>query len=174
MSDPFVGQLSLVGFNFAPRGWSTAAGQLLSISQNTALFSLLGTNYGGNGISNFGLPNLQGNVAIGFGQGPGLGDYNLGETSGSQAVTLLSSETPLHNHSLNTAGAAAKENTPQNNALGDAKSAGGSLYSPTNNPTPMSPSAVSIYGGGLPHNNMMPYQSLLWIIALVGVFPSRN
>lgn len=127
MSDPFVGQLSLVGFNFAPKGWAIAAGQLLPLSQNTALFSLLQTMYGGDGKSNFGLPNLQGSVAIGFGQGPGLSLYTPGETGGSTTVTLLSTETPNHNHTANgTAGRG--KNTPGGNALAD--STAGAVYSP--------------------------------------------
>ena len=100
MADPFVGQLMLVAFNFNPVGWDIAAGQILPISQNTALFSLLGTQYGGNGTSNFALPNMQGNVPIGAGQGPGLSQYFQGETGGSSTVTLLASETPNHNHNL--------------------------------------------------------------------------
>ena len=170
--DPYVGQLSLVGFNFAPRGWATASGQLMAISQNTALFSLLGTFYGGDGRSTFGLPNLQDSVAVGFGQLAGGSYYNLGETGGSQTVTLLASETPNHTHNLLTA-ASGKVAIPTNNSLANAK--GESIYSTTTTPASnMSTNAVSTYGGGQPHNNMMPYQCLLWVIALQGVFPPRG
>src|SRR5438105_6938994 len=104
MSDPFVAEIRMFAGNFAPKGWATCDGQLLPISQNTALFSLLGTFYGGDGKSNFALPNLQGSVAIGQGQGLGLADYVIGESAGSEAITLLGSETPGHNHTLNGAG----------------------------------------------------------------------
>jgi microcystin-dependent protein len=172
MSDPFVGQLSLVGFNFAPKGWAIATGQLLPLSQNTALFSLLGTMYGGDGKSNFALPNLQGSAAIGFGQGPGLSLYTQGETGGSTTITLLASETPNHNHTANGAAGRGK-NTPVANAFAD--STAGPVYSPSTSPlTPMSSAAIPPFGGNQPHNNMMSYQALNWIIALQGVFPPRG
>jgi microcystin-dependent protein len=172
MSNQFIGQLNLVGFNFAPIGWELAAGQLLSISQFTALFSLLGATYGGDGKSTFGLPNLQGRVAIGFGQSPGLSLYDLGQTGGSSSVTLLASETPNHTHTAN--GAAGRgENTPVNNAFAD--STAGAVYSASTSPlTNMTASAVPPYGGNQAHNNMMPYLALNWIIALQGVFPPRS
>jgi microcystin-dependent protein len=173
MSDQFLGQLSLVGFNFAPYGWAIAAGQLLPIQQYAALFSLLGTMYGGNGTSTFGLPNLQGNVALGFGQGPGLSFYTQGQLGGSQNVTLLATQTPNHNHTANGAAGRGK-NTPVTNAF--AESTAGAVYSPsTTTLTKMSPSALPPFNGASqPHNNMMSYQALNWIIALQGIFPSRG
>jgi microcystin-dependent protein len=175
MANPFVAQLALVGFNFAPTGWALAQGQTLAISSNTALFSLLGTMYGGNGTSNFQLPNLQGNVSLGVGQTPGLNLYVQGETGGTQAVTLTALMTPNHTHSLLVTGLAGDQEKPAGNAFADAKQAGGALYTATPTPTvPMSSSAVSFYGTSGPHNNMMPYLTLNWIIALQGVYPARN
>jgi microcystin-dependent protein len=173
--EPFLGQLTLVGFTFAPVGWQFAAGQLLSIQQYSALFSLLGTYYGGNGTSNFQLPNLQGNVAIGYGQGAGLSDYVIGETSGAQNVTLTSSTVPTHSHSIQTGGGTANLSSPQNNLIGDAKHASGNLFTAADSgPLNMAAQAVSTAGNNLPHNNMMPYLALNWIIAMSGVFPSRG
>jgi microcystin-dependent protein len=175
MSSPFLGQLMLAGFNFAQVGWATATGQLLPISSNTALFSLLGTFYGGDGRSTFGLPNMQGNVAIGFGQSPGLSLYDIGETGGSQTVTLLQSEVPAHSHSVQGAGGKANGSTPVGNSLADAKEAPGNLYSNATTPlVNMSTSAISSFGGSQPHNNMMPYLALNWVIAMQGIFPSRG
>jgi microcystin-dependent protein len=171
--DPFVGQLMLVGFNFAPIGFALAQGQTLSISSNTALFSLLGTTYGGDGRSNFKLPNMQGNVAVGFGQGPGLSLYDLGETGGSQTVTLLVNETPLHTHTAQAKNIKAEVNPPAGHSLADSSS--GNIYTNTTTPlVPMSPNAISPFGGNQPHNNMMPYVGLNWVIALQGVFPARS
>lgn len=174
MATPYVGQLSLVAFNFAPTGWAQAAGQILAISSNTALFSLFGTTYGGNGISNFGLPDLQGSVAIGAGQSPGLNQYYPGETGGSDNVTLTVAETPRHTHT-----AMADQvrrpivTTPVGNSFTDSTS--GNLYSSSTSPlAAMNPAAVSIYGSTQPHNNMMPYLGLYWIVALQGVFPPRT
>jgi microcystin-dependent protein len=173
--DPFVGQLALVGFNFAPYGWQVAAGQLLPLSSNTALFSLLGTYYGGDGRTTFALPNLQGNVALGYGQGTGLSNYDLGQRGGSPSVTLLSSETPNHTHALMASGSRGNVAAPAGNSFSDAKEAG-SLYTPTTTPaTAMSASAVSTFpGGSQPHNNMMSFLGMYWIIAMVGVFPQRS
>jgi microcystin-dependent protein len=175
MSSQFVGQLMLCGFNFPPVQWATASGQLLSISQNTALFSLLGTQYGGDGRSTFALPNMQGNVAMSFGQGPGLSSYSQGETGGAQNITLLATEVPPHNHTLNTDGGRGTLSTPGGNSFVDGKEAPGSIYSATTTPAVnMSTSAVSLYGGSQPHNNLMPYLVLNWVIALQGIFPSRS
>jgi microcystin-dependent protein len=179
MSNPFVGELRLVGFNFAPSGWALAAGQLLSLSQNTALFSLLGTNYGGNGTSNFGLPNLQGNIAVGFGQLAGGQQYVLGETGGQLTVTLTVNEVTPHTHTVN-ASTGRLGTTPVNNAFGDSEPAPtvGNVYyaEPPPNPplTNMAAAAVTSQGSNLPHDNSMPYQALNWVIALKGIFPSRN
>jgi microcystin-dependent protein len=176
MADPFVGELALVGFNFNPIGWQIAAGQILPISQNTALFSLLGTMYGGNGTNNFQLPNLQGNIAIGFGQSPGLSDYVQGETGGVANVTLLSSETPNHNHTCFAESQRATQTTPVGNSFADSSS--GNIYSTTGAPPPlltMSPSAFPPFpGGNQPHNNVMPSLGMYWIIAMQGVYPPRG
>ena len=175
MSSQFVGQLMLVGFNFPPLGWATTSGQLLPISQNTALFSLLGTFYGGDGRSTFGLPNLQGCVANSFGQGPGLSLYDQGETGGSSTVTLIASEVPAHTHALNTAAGKGNVSTPAGNSFVDAKEAPGAMYSATTAPVVnMSTSAVTSFGGSQPHNNLMPYLVLNWVIAMQGIFPSRS
>ena len=173
MADPFVGQLLLVGFNFAPTGWAPANGALLRIMQNTALFSLLGTMYGGDGKSTFGLPNLQGAVAIGFGQSPGGQNYFQGESGGTQTVTLISSQTPNHAHAPMCVARPATQTTPFGNSF--AESTAGNIYSTSTSPlTQMSSLAISSFGGNQPHNNMMPYVGLNWIIALQGIFPSRS
>ncbi|MGA3133884.1 MAG: tail fiber protein [Terracidiphilus sp.] len=176
MSDQFLGEIRLVGFNFAPIQWALAAGQMLAISQYTALFSLLGPTYGGNGVSTFALPNLQGNVALDVGQGPGLSDYVLGETGGTTAVTLLDGETPLHTHQFLADSRSGDLPNPSGNALA-ATASGSNIYytgsggtKATLNPNFLTPFA----GGGLPHNNMMPYLVLNWVIALQGIFPARS
>jgi microcystin-dependent protein len=173
MSSPFVGEVRVVGFNFPPKGWAFCDGQLLPLSQNTALFSLLGTFYGGDGKSTFGLPNMQGRIAIGQGQGAGLAPYFIGQASGSPTVTLLQTEIPLHNHNLMAdAGDSVDGSSPKGAALG--KSAGTLMY--TTNTTPlikMNPQALQPNGNSLPHNNMMPFLCLNFVIALQGVFPAR-
>jgi microcystin-dependent protein len=175
MANPFLGQLLLVGFNYAPYQWAQCSGQLLPISSNTALFSLLGVNFGGDGIRTFGLPNLQGNVAVGFGQGSGLSRYDLGETGGTATVTLNSSQTPNHTHTPQAATLLADQEGPGGNAF--AKSAAGNVYNnATSTPalSPMSTSAITAFNGGsLSHENMMPYLALNWVIAMQGVFPQR-
>jgi microcystin-dependent protein len=175
MSEPFLGQLSLVGFNFAPIGWALAQGQILSISQYSALFSLLGTYYGGNGTSNFQLPNLQGNVAVGVGQGPGLSNYVIGQAGGSSTVTVLATQTPIHTHTPNAKNTvrATANLPPTGHAF--AESGSGNLYSSAaSGLTSMSGSAISTFGGSQPHNNMMPYLGMYWIIAMSGVYPTRG
>jgi len=174
MADPFVAEIRVFGFNFAPKGWAFCNGQLLPISQNTALFALLGTTYGGNGKSTFALPNLQGNCAMHPGQGPGLSLHDLGETGGTPAVTLLISEIPVHTHGVLAAPSivAGDTNIAAGNAF--AKSSQGNSYAPAANLTQLNPTAVSIAGGSLPHNNMMPYLTLNFCIALQGVFPPRG
>lgn len=174
MADPFVAEIRMLGCNFAPRGWAQCNGQLLPISQNTALFSLLGTTYGGNGQSTFGLPNLQGSVPVNSGQGPGLSDYFLGQTSGSETVTLLSTEMPNHAHAMMASSQPGEDATPTGEAL--ARSVNASLYQPTTNANvvPMSAQAVAPAGSSLPHNNMMPYVVVNFCIALQGIFPPRG
>jgi microcystin-dependent protein len=172
MSDPFVAEIRIFTGNFAPTGWAQCDGQLLPISQNTALFSLLGTTYGGNGTSNFALPNLQGCAPMQAGQGPGLSQRVLGETGGEQTVTLLQTEMPAHSHQL-MASSTASSNNPQSNAL--APSSPGVAYRTPGVPlVSMTPFELSVAGGGLPHNNMQPYLGLTFIIAMQGIFPPRT
>lgn len=173
MADPFVAEIRIFPFNFAPRGWAFCNGQLMPISQNTALFSLLGTNYGGNGTSNFGLPNLQGCAAMHPEQGPGLSPRTLGETGGSATVVLQQSHIPVHTHAL----MASNEIGEDRKAVGEAmaRSTGGPLYGPVPpSPAMMAAQAAAPAGGDLPHNNLMPYLTLNCCIALQGVFPPRG
>jgi microcystin-dependent protein len=175
MSSPFVAEIRMAGFNFAPSGWAQCNGQLLPISQNTALFSLLGTFYGGDGKSTFALPNLQGSVPVEQGQGPGLSEYFLGQQGGSEFITLLQTEMPIHNHNL--VGNATKNGLnpdPANDQV-LAKAQGGNVYSQnTATLKQMNFQTLQIAGGGLPHNNMMPYLVVNFIIAMQGVFPPRS
>ena len=176
MADPFVAEIRIYPFNFAPRGWAFCDGQLLPISQNTALFSLLGTTYGGDGRSNFALPNLQGRAPMHPGQGPGLSLHDLGETGGTEKVTLLTAEIPMHSHAL----AASNEIGEDRQAAGEAvaRSTGGALYGPVPAPpaalAALAPEALPVTGGSQPHNNLMPYLTLNFCIALQGVFPPRT
>ena len=173
MADPFVAEIRIFGFNFAPSGWAFCDGQLLPISQNTALFSLLGTTYGGNGASTFALPDLQGRAPMQPGQGPGLSLHDLGEAGGSETVTLLESEMPSHAHTLR---AATQDNADVNLVSASssfAGSTGGTLYQDSAN-TSLAFEALAPAGGDAPHNNMMPYLTLNFCIALQGVFPPRS
>ena len=175
MADPFVAEIRIFPFNFAPTGWAKCNGQLLPISQNTALFSLLGTTYGGNGQSNFALPNMQGNAPMHPGQGPGLSLHDLGETGGSQTVTLLQSEIPAHSHTIRANNSDGLQPSPASN-VASAPGADRDLFwykSGTPNAV-MKPDASGLTGGSLPHNNMMPYLTLNFCIALQGVFPPRS
>ena len=172
--DPFVAEIRIVPFNFAPKGWAFCDGQLMPISQNTALFSLLGTVYGGDGKSTFALPNPQGSSAMHPGQGPGLSLRDLGEMGGAESVTLLVSEMPVHTHSLMAQTNPATTTLPAaDTSL--ARSGGGSFYkaSPFGATVAMAPQALLPTGGSLPHNNLQPYLVLNHIIALQGVFPQR-
>jgi microcystin-dependent protein len=173
MADPFIAEIRIFSFTFAPKGWAFCDGQLLPISQNTALFSLLGTTYGGNGKSNFALPNLQGNAPMHPGQGPGLSLRDLGETAGSETVDLLLSELPSHSHTARADTVdPADTNIPSPNAS-FAQSSGGTLYQPSQN-AQLAQNATGIAGGAQPHNNMQPYLTLNFCIALQGVFPPRT
>lgn len=175
MSDPFVAEIRIFPFNFPPKGWAFCDGQLLPISQNTALFSLLGTTYGGDGKSTFALPDLQGSVPMQPGQGQGLSLRDLGEMSGVESITLLVSEIPVHTHQMRFHEVDLAElNAPANNRV-LANSANTNAYqSVTNaNLVTMAPQALPPAGGGLPHNNMQPYLTLNFCIALQGVFPQR-
>lgn len=172
MADPFVAEVRIFPFNFAPKGWAWCDGQLLPLSQNTALFSLLGTTYGGNGKSNFALPDLQGRVAMHPGQGPGLSLHDLGETGGSETVTLLESEIPAHSHALRASAldATTRIVAGQQPATGT----GVSLYGPQPPTVSLSPDALTPAGGDQPHNNLQPFLTFYFCIALQGVFPPRG
>ena len=173
MADPFVAEIRIFPFNFAPKGWAWCDGQLLPLSQNTALFSLLGTTYGGNGKSNFALPDLQGRSPMQPGQGPGLSLHDLGETGGSETVSLLESEIPAHSHTLRASTEVGEENDPVNAVL--AGSVGNTMYQPSGGAqVMMSPNALAPAGGDAPHNNLMPYLTFYFCIALQGVFPPRT
>ena len=173
MADPFVAEIRIFPFNFAPRGWAWCDGQLLPLSQNTALFSLLGTTYGGNGKSTFALPDLQGRAPMHPGQGPGLSLHDLGETGGSETVSLLESEIPSHIHAINVSQADAISRIPTANH--PATGIGVGMFGPSNTPvTSLNPNALSPAGGDNPHNNMMPYLTFYFCIALQGVFPPRS
>jgi microcystin-dependent protein len=177
MSNPYLGEVRIFGFNFAPVGWATCDGQILPISQNTALFSLLGTNYGGNGTSTFALPNFQGDTGVNQGQGPGLSQYFVGQQSGTTTVTLNQNNLPLHNHVINTqvAGVSSQGlHAPTSTAyLGNSDP--DRLYNSTATPTlSMAPQAIGPSGQGQPHANMQPYLVLLFCIALAGVYPPRS
>lgn len=177
MADPFVGEIRIFAGNFPPKGWAFCNGQILPLSQNTALFSLLGTNYGGDGKSNFALPDLQGRVPLGQGQGPGLSSYELGQSAGTRTVTLLQNEIPGHAHQVYGASSAGNTESPGNTLWADTPGAEtGQAYG-----TPgaqdwvsMHPNAMFPAGGSQPHNNMQPYLGLTFIIALQGVFPPRS
>jgi len=187
MSEPFVGEVKAFGFNFAPRGYMFAAGQLLPIAQYTALFSILGTTYGGNGTTNFALPNLCGKMPVGNGNGPGLTPVVLGEEFGSESVTLLTTEMPAHIHSVTTkvdpGGTGNMTDAPANGFfvsrfiyMGSAtanawfKPAAG----PNPTPTTLHPASVTPTGGSQPHNNLQPLLAINWCIAIQGIFPARN
>jgi microcystin-dependent protein len=177
MSEPFIGEIRIVGFTFAPRGWALCNGQLLSIAQNTALFSLLGTTYGGNGTSTFALPDLQGRFPMHFGTGPGLTPRTQGEVSGTETVTLLTTQMPAHTHlatvTLRGNSGDASADTPQANVPARAE-----VYSAGAANVDLNASAatasVQTAGGDQPHTNMPPYLVLNFIIALEGIFPSRS
>jgi microcystin-dependent protein len=171
MADPFVAEIRIFGGNFAPIGWAFCDGQLMPISQNTALFSLLGTNYGGDGRTTFGLPDLRGRSPLHQGQGPGLTSRSLGEPAGVETVTLTQSQIPLHTHAL-AGGAAAGATNPAANLLG--KPASAKIYGPATSTVPMSTAAIGPTGQNQAHDNRQPYLVLSFIIALQGIFPPRN
>ena len=175
MSDPFVAEIRMFGFNFPPKGWAQCNGQLLPISQNTALFSLLGTSYGGDGKSTFGLPGLEGSVPLNQGQGPGLTDRVVGESAGAPNVTLIVSEMPLHSHSVNCNSVTGSLPNPQNNLWSPLPGrTPANLYSTGPANTTMNPNAIGVVGGSLPHNNMSPFLVVNFCIAMQGIFPARN
>ena len=175
MSDQFVAEIRIFPFNFAPKGWAFCDGQLLPLSQNTALFSLVGTFYGGDGKSTFGLPNFQGRAPLNMGQGPGLSVYDIGETGGESSVTLLQTEMPSHTHTAQAVAGAGGQNPP-GNAWSELTQRGLTAYTPsvTAQNVTMNPLALSISGGNQPHNNLQPYLTLNFCIALQGLYPSRG
>ena len=173
MSDPFIAEIRIFSFNFPPRGWALCDGALLPIRQNTALFSLLGTTYGGDGRTTFQLPNLQGSVPMHPGQGTGLANYDLGQVGGQSTMTLLPQEMPVHSHALSASNEIGEDRKATNEAI--ARSTGGPLYGPPPGTTvAMSPAAIAPVGGGQPHNNMMPYLALNFCIAMQGIYPPRS
>lgn len=172
MADPFVAEIRIFPFNFPPKGWAWCDGQLLPLSQNTALFSLLGTTYGGNGKSNFALPDLQGRAPMHPGQGPGLSLHDLGETGGQETVSLLESEIPNHAHILRGSNTLGDTPIPAGNT--PARYANAYQTGTTTSLTNMAPASLAPAGGDQPHNNMMPYLTLYFCIALQGVFPPRS
>jgi len=166
MSEPYVGQLLLAGFNFAPKNYAFCNGQTMAINQNQALFSLLGTTYGGNGVQTFSLPNLQGRAPVGVGN-----SINYGEVGGEETHTLISSEVPIHTHPLMAGPTATLPKPPAGATLGGA---GASIYIAAVNPTALNSSTLASYGSGQPHENRQPFLVMNWCIALYGIFPTRS
>ncbi len=175
MSEPLIAEIKMFGGNFAPRGWAFCSGALLPISQNTALFSILGTTFGGDGRTSFGLPDLRGRSPMHAGNGPGLSQRRLGEKAGVEDVTLVQSEIAPHGHDWQVADELGNQTSPANNALAQSPTGRGGylLYSPNNTAT-MAPEVLENTGGGAAHNNVQPVLVVNFIIALVGVFPSRS
>jgi microcystin-dependent protein len=171
MTEPFLGEIRIFAGNFPPKGYAFCQGQILSIQQNAALFSLLGTQYGGNGTTNFGLPDLRGRAPLGQGQGPGLSAYSVGEQIGTESVALTTPEMPAHNHTLQTTNAAANRSNANGAMLAVAKDP---IYAAPPPSAVLNPGSLSLAGGSTPHENMQPFLTLNFIIALVGVFPARN
>lgn len=174
MSEPFIAEIKMFAGNFPPRGWAFCDGQLLSISQNSALFSLVGTIYGGNGTTTFALPDLRGRVPMHWGQGPGRTPRQIGETGGTETVTLTGSQIPAHTHQVAPAAATGEGQTAQPG--GNVPAAGEEPtkpYAPTSD-TALAPSTSTSFGGNQPHENLPPFQCVSFVIALVGIYPSRN
>lgn len=172
MSEPFTAEIRIFAGNFAPRGWAFCDGQLLPISQNTALFALIGTTYGGDGRTTTALPNLQGRAPMHPGRGPGLTARRLGERTGSEISSLSEAQIPSHNHTLNSLPLAGNRNTPGGNVF--ARSTTVTPYRPSGSLVDMASAAVPTVGGGQAHNNVQPFLAMNFIIALVGLFPSRG
>lgn len=170
---PFLGQIMLTPYNFAPQGWAFCNGQLLSIIQNTALFNLIGTTYGGNGIATFALPDLRGRTPIAAGQGIGLIPYNLGDRAGAESVVITVSEMPAHNHSVPCSTARGNSATPTAGAVWAASSGRDNNYSSATPDSTLAPGAIAAYGGSQPHENRPPFLTLNYCIALQGIFPTR-
>lgn len=173
MSQPFIGSIMLFAGNFAVRGYAKCDGQLMSIAQNDALFALIGTTYGGDGVNTFALPDLRGRIGNSVGQGAGLSNYDQGQSGGTEAVSLTTAQLPAHTHALNAQGGNATTNTP-GPTTGYARAVAGTPYAGAANLTTMAATALAASGGGSPHNNLMPYLTINFQIALEGIFPSRN
>ena len=177
-AEDYVGEISMFAGNFAPKGWEFCHGQILPISQNTALFSLLGTTYGGDGMTTFALPDLRGRSPIGAGMGPGLSTYGLGQTGGKETATELTSQTPVHAHTLNASTAAGTTNTPGSGTyLGKAVTPDRqevNLYTAAAPNTTIGPASIGNYGGSQPQDIRDPYLAINYIICVQGVFPSRQ
>lgn len=182
MAEPYLGQITLFAGNFAPRGWMFCSGQILSISQNTALFSILGTTYGGNGQTTFALPDLRGRVAVNAGQGPGLSSYVLGQQGGTETVTLNVQQMPQHNHFVNADATTAAAPAPTGGNLAQGVTAVRTSPSAVNSytsgaptaPVQLNPTTIAPQGNSQPHPNLQPLLALNYIIAVEGIFPPRN
>jgi microcystin-dependent protein len=174
MSQPYLGEIKMFAGNFAPRGYAKCDGQLMSIAQNTALFSILGTTFGGNGQTTFGLPDFRGRVPIHQGQGPGLSSYAMGQMGGVESVILTQTQLPQHTHNVQVNSALGTAVAPGNTTVLAASTARDKVYSTASPNTTLAPQALGMAGGSQPHENMQPYQTVLFIIALQGIFPSRN
>lgn len=175
MSDQFLSEIRMVGFNFAPVGWAMCSGQIILISQNPALFSLLGTTFGGNGTTNFGLPNFQAVTPMAFGNGSGLTPRSWGETGGNYSVTLLSGQDAIHSHGVACITGGGSSPSPAGNVWADDPGRPGpAWYATAAGNVGLNPSAVGLTGGNQPHNNLQPYLTVLFIIALQGIFPPRS
>ena len=174
MSDPFLGEIKMFGGNFNPRGWALCDGQLLSVAQNSALFSLFGTIYGGDGRTTFGLPELRGRIPIhaGGSAGPGLPNRNLGTKAGNETATVSPAQLPIHTHPLRGVNALATDANPNGRVLAETSAI--DLYIDDVQTTDMESTAVTSLGGGQEHNNIMPFQCINFIVALTGIYPSRN
>jgi microcystin-dependent protein len=169
---PFIGQIMMVGFNFTPQGWAMCNGQLLAIADNTALFTLIGTTYGGDGQTTFGLPDLRGRVPVGTGQGGSLSPYVIGEFTGTETVTLTVNQLPQHQHSYSPAASANEQTSDRPDS--NYPAAGGYYASTTNSGAPMGAPTLALVGGNQPHNNLQPLLAINFIISLFGIFPSQN
>jgi microcystin-dependent protein len=175
MSSPYVAEIRMFAGNFAPRGWALCNGQLLPITQNTALFSLIGTFYGGNGTTTFALPNLQSRLPVHQGQGVGLSPYVIGQSGGTETVTLITQQIPQHNHGVNaSSGPGTQVLATGNYWAEDGASRGGKVYASATDNTQMNSAALGLTGGNQPHTNIQPFLTVTFIIAMQGIFPSRN
>jgi microcystin-dependent protein len=172
MGQPYIGEIRMVGFNFAPVGWEPCDGRLLPIAENDALFTLIGTTYGGDGQENFALPNLQSRVAVHAGQGPGLQNYTLGQTGGAETVTLTTQQTPVHNHAFAASQDGATDPNPENHVIGSPPTL--TMFLVDTPVTPLNSASLQPVGGNQPHENLQPLTVLNFVIALYGIYPTQN